>query len=115
MNNKAKKEPKKVARVDGQTTPGVDGDAFAAPASKADLKAFLNLVRDRMTDGAASPIYAAATLQHVLNMPQIYDWLDNENKEIARDIWLRIKQAGTQMRNPPMLFGPDEQDLGSAV
>ena len=31
-----------------------------------------------------------------------------ENKEIARDVWLRLKQAGLQLRNPPILFGPEE-------
>jgi len=79
--------------------------------SSADLKVFLESIRDKMTDGTAAPVYAASALNHVLNHPQIYDILDKANKELARDIWLRIKQAGLQMKNPPMLFSPEEDVL----
>jgi hypothetical protein len=53
-------------------------------------------------------------MNFVLNLPNIYNLLDNENKELARDIWLRIKQSGMQLRNPPMLFQPEEDSLGTA-
>jgi hypothetical protein len=77
-------------------------------SSAADLKTYLQSMRDKMTDESAAPVYVMTAMNNVLNLPQIYDFLDNDNKEIARDIWLRLKQAGLQLRNPPLLFGPDE-------
>ncbi|MDC0357635.1 hypothetical protein OAO01_02385 [Oligoflexia bacterium] len=84
---------------------------FGAVATKADLKGFLLNIRDRMTEEIAAPIYASSAMNHILTLPNIYDVLDEENKEIARDIWLRLKQAGIQIKTPPMLFGAEEEVL----
>lgn len=109
-NMKTKKEPKKTTPKASQT----DGEGFGSIASKEDLKAFLVGIRDKMTDQSAAPIYAVSAMNFALNLPTIYTLLDNENKEIARDIWLRIKQSGMQLRNPPLLFQPEEDSLGTA-
>ncbi|RMG39757.1 MAG: hypothetical protein D6719_12570 [Candidatus Dadabacteria bacterium] len=78
-------------------------------STKADLKAFLMDVRDKMTDGSAPPVYAVTAMNFVMNQPNIYELLDKTNKEICRDIWLRIAQAGFHLKAPPMLFSADEQ------
>lgn len=78
-------------------------------ASKAELKTFLLSIRDRMEDESAAPIYALSAMNHVMNHPDIYELLEPESKEIARDIWLRIKQSGMQVKKPALLFG-DETD-----
>lgn len=74
-----------------------------------DLKRFLRSVIDKMSDDQAPPIYGAAAINHLLTRPDIYDLLDNENKELARDVWLRLKSAGFQLRNPPILFGSESK------
>lgn len=91
-----------------------DGERFGEVATKADLKTFLLNVRDKMAEGAAAGIYGLSAINFVLNLPAIGMLLDNDNKELARDIWLRIKQSGLQVRNPPMLFGEDEEVLAGA-
>lgn len=107
---KVKKEAKKTsAKVSS-----ADGENFGAISTKEELKTFLLGIRDRMTDQSAAPIYAVSAVNYALNLPAIYTLLDNENKEIARDIWLRIKQSGMQLRNPPLLFQPEEDSLGTA-
>lgn len=108
-NTKTKKESKK-APAKGA---GTEVDAFGAISTKEELKTFLLGVRDRMTDQSAAAIYAVSAINFALNLPAIYTLLDNENKEIARDIWLRIKQSGMQLRNPPLLFQPEEDSLGT--
>jgi hypothetical protein len=110
---KGKKENKgNGTAADGKAKPdGEEGEKFGQIANKADLKAFLNGLRDKMTEQAAAPIYVLTAMNHILTLEQIYEWLDNENKEIARDIWLRLRQAGLQLRNPPLLFNADEEDL----
>ena len=79
--------------------------------SKEDLREFLLNIRDKMADGSAAPIYALSALNHVMTLPNVYDVLDKENKETARDIWLRLRQAGFQLKNPPLLFGMDGEDV----
>lgn len=76
--------------------------------SASDLKSFLLCVRDGMADDTVAPIYAVSAINNILSNSKIYKMLDKENKELARDIWLRIKQSGMQLKNPPMLFSPDE-------
>jgi hypothetical protein len=78
-----------------------------------DMRQFLLSIRDRMSDQCA-PVYALAAMNRVLNLSNIYDILDGENKEIARDIWLRLKQAGFHVKTPPMLFDPEEDISTSA-
>ena len=75
-----------------------------------DLHTFLLNVRDKLGDRSAAPVYALSALNHVMNLPNVYDLLDKDNKEIARDIWLRLKQSGFQLKNPPLLFGGDGED-----
>lgn len=90
---------------------GADENAgFENISSKTDLKNFLLNVRDKMAEEVAAPVYALSAINHVMTLPGIYNLLDNENKEIARDIWLRLKQSGMQLRNPPILFGTDTED-----
>lgn len=107
---KTKKESKKT----NAKTNSVDGENQPTIGSKEELKTFLLSVRDKMADQSSAAIYAVGAMNYVLNLPNIYNLLDNENKELARDIWLRIKQSGMQLRNPPMLFQPEEDSLGTA-
>jgi hypothetical protein len=82
--------------------------AAAQIDTKENLKEFLLNIRDKMADRTAAPIYALTALNHVMTLPNAGDLLADENKEIARDIWLRLKQAGFQLKNPPVLFETEE-------
>ncbi len=108
-STKTKKESKKAANRQS----AVEVESAATITTKEELKTFLLGIRDKMTDRSAAPIYAVSAMNFALNQPSIYQLLDNENKEIARDIWLRIKQSGMQLRNPPLLFQPEEDGLGT--
>lgn len=90
---------------------GGDGERFGEVSTKVELKSFLLNVRDKMAEGSAAAIYGLSAINFVLNLPDVAGLLDNENKELARDIWLRVRQSGLQVRNPPMLFGEDEDVL----
>lgn len=102
-----KKEPKskavsnKIAVESADTSPVI--------SSKTELKTFLNLIKERMDDESAAPIYVVSAMNYALNTPEIYDFLDQDNKELARDIWLRIVQTGLHVRVPSMLFSAEEE------
>ena len=61
-----------------------------------------------MAEEIAAPIYAVTAMNQILTNPEFLTFFSDENKELARDIWLRIKQGGFQVRDPPTLFGADE-------
>lgn len=101
-----------------ESKPKANGKAATAPyknvgeiASESDLKAFLQSIRDKMAEELAAPIFAVSALNNILTSPELNVYLNDENKEIARDIWLRVRQSGFQVRNPPMLFGNAEDPL----
>ena len=76
--------------------------------SAAELKQFLQKILDRLSDKSAASVNALASMKWILAQPNIYSLLDPTNKEMARDIWLRIKQSGFNIKNPPILFSPEE-------
>lgn len=92
MATKKNKEEKKEDKTNTEIT------------SKAKLKSYLLNLRDKMTEDVAAPVYTLIAMNDLMNIPKIYSYLDEPNKEIARDIWLRIKQAGFQVKNPQLLF-----------
>ena len=106
---------KKSKGKETKSTVNGEGASIGVISSKADLKAFLVSIRDRMTDGSVAPIYAMSAMNSLLTMQDIYNLMDNENKEVARDIWLRLKQNGLQVKSPPLLFGEEESINSSAV
>ena len=95
---------KKEAKAPKAKSASGDIDSFGKIASAADLKNFLQTILDKLKEESAASIYAASAMNFVLNLPQVYEFLSNENRELARDIWLRLKQSGLQLRNPPLLF-----------
>ena len=103
---KNKKESKSKNQKNGQSN--VASPIIGEINNEADLKAFLLNVRDKMAEEVAPPVYAFTVINQILTTPDIFGLLNKENKEIARDIWLRVKQAGFQARNPSMLFGAED-------
>lgn len=77
-------------------------------SSKAELKTFLCSIRDRLFANSAPPIHALSALQYVFKLPNVYELMDKANKEVAKEIWVKLKQSGIQLKNPPILFGADE-------
>lgn len=78
-------------------------------SSNAELKLFLQSLLDRMGEGQVAPIFAFSAINHLLSTPEIYTLFCAETKELARDIWLRVKQSGLQIRNPVFLFAAEAE------
>lgn len=76
--------------------------------STAELKNFLIALQDKM-NGDAAPIFAVSAMNHVLSLPEIYNYLDTESRELMRAIWLKLKSSGATLRQPPLLFGEEAE------
>lgn len=103
-----------MARKTAESTETLAAAANTPPAealeevrSRDDLKKVLGMLSGKMDTEQAAPIYVLTMMNHLLTQSNIYDCLDEDNKELARAIWLRMKQQGMQLKNPPMLFGEE--------
>lgn len=103
------------SKASSKKSPSKKGDKSAMGTDLIDtadkLNKFLVGMRDRMSDGSSPPIYSLGCLNHLLNDTHIYELLNDQNREVARDIWLRLQQSGFHIKAPPMLF--DEGELQS--
>jgi hypothetical protein len=88
----------------------IEAEVEAPPSieTKAELKSFLTSVRDQLMAGSAPAIFAMSAMNHVLQLPVIYDLMDTANKEILQEIWVKLSQGGLQIRKPPALFSDGE-------
>ena len=91
MKNKKETKPLKNGKA------GNNHQAVGDILSESDLKSFLLNIRDKMAEQTAAPVYAVSALNQILISPELSKLLNEENKELSRDIWLRIKQSGFQL------------------
>ena len=90
---------------------GQENQKAATIQNSAELNEFLLGLRDKLEDRSAAPIIVLSAMNHVMNLANINSLLDQECKELARDIWLRLKQAGIHVKNPPLLFEQEENGI----
>jgi len=101
---KGKKDPKAKEQESGVK----ESKELSRIATKADLKAFITEVHEKMLKEQAAPIFAMAAMQQIMSLDNIYDLLDSQSKEILQEIWVKLSQSGFHLRKPPLLFGESE-------
>jgi len=92
--------------IKGSNTKGRDKEESATyvKVGKDELLVFLLNVRDKLVEGVATPIYGMAAIKCLMGLDELYGIIDEEVRELARDIWLRLENAGLQLKRPPLLF-----------
>ena len=85
---------------------GVTSDDITSSES---LQTFLQSLLDRLAEDQVPPLFVFSVMNHLISSQRICALFCADSKELARDIWLRIKQSGMQVRNPVFLFGADAQ------
>lgn len=80
-----------------------------AISTNAELKAFLQSLLDRMEEGQLAAIFTFSAINHLISSQATCELFCSETKEMARDLWLRVKQSGLQIRSPVFLFGSDAE------
>jgi hypothetical protein len=86
-----------------------DGLTSNSISSRESLKGYLENIRtkllvDQTSNLYASPVYCLTAMNNIFNLPGIYQFLDDELKEIAREIWHHLAAAGFQIKRPSLLF-----------
>ena len=77
--------------------------------SRGELKEFIVLLNEEVSKKNDVVLHSALALNNLLLLPNARDLFDEELKEKAREVWLKIKAHGLEIMDPPLLFGiPDE-------
>ena len=79
-------------------------------STKAELKKFLQGLLDRMSDGSAASVHALSSMNFVMGISDVKSLFSEENKELARDIWLRLQASGFNLTAPPLFFSSEDLD-----
>lgn len=99
----------KKTKGNGMQESNIEQTAAGEITTNAALKTFLQSLLDRMEDSQVAPIFAFSAINHLLSKSEFLPLFCTETKELARDIWLRVKQSGLQVRNPVFLFGSEAE------
>ena len=76
--------------------------------TRAELKAFITEVHEKVLKDQSPPVFAMAAMQQVMTLEDIEELLDSQSKEILQEIWVKLSQSGFHLRKPPLLFGESE-------
>jgi len=68
------------------------------------LNSFFKGIDTDLTNGDVAAVYAMTALNHVLNISNISDLLDDSNLKLGQDIWNKCKLAGFNLEDPAILF-----------
>ncbi len=78
----------------------------AAPAiTRADVRAFLAEIAAQVATGKAPTLHTMLALNGMFRLPNAKEIFDEELKKEAHDLWMKVKSAGLQVLDPPLLFG----------
>jgi hypothetical protein len=83
-------------------------DSKAEGVSKDMLSEYINDIAEKTLNADESKLHSVIALNQIFSDHDKVSLLDEEMKEQLRDIWLRIKGAGIELVDPPLLFGLPE-------
>lgn len=73
--------------------------------TKKEVANFIAEISKKIVDSNTAYFHSMITLNTLLRLPNAEEIFDEELKEQARDLWLKLKLTGLQLTDPPLLFG----------
>jgi hypothetical protein len=90
------------------------GAAVEAIGSE-DIRKSLEGLARKVVESRTAHLHALLTLNYLLRLPDAQRLFSEDLRQQARDLWLKVKTAGFQLEDPPLLFGiPDAGGDGAA-
>jgi len=82
-------------------------DVVLREYSRAEVDSFLDEITQRITESDDYFMHSMLAINQILRQPKARDWLDDDLKTRIRDLWLKIKSTGLELKDPPILFDRD--------
>ncbi len=73
--------------------------------NKQEVKAFLADISEQVELSQGNYLHSVLALNELIRQPNAEKVFDDGLKRQARDIWVKIKAAGAELNDPPLLFG----------
>lgn len=73
--------------------------------TRKEVAGFIAEISKKIVDSNTAFFHSMITLNTLLRLPNAEEIFDEELKEQARDLWLKLKSTGLQLTDPPLLFG----------
>jgi len=85
--------------------------ALGTPMTTDDVRKSLESIARKVVESRTAHLHALLTLNYLLRLPNAQRLFNEDLRQQARDLWLKVKTAGFQLDDPPLLFGiPDSGD-----
>lgn len=76
--------------------------------TREEVESFLADIANKVVESQGSYLHSVLALNHLMQSTNAHEIFDENLKQQARDLWLKIRASGFQLTNPPLLFGvPD--------
>ena len=75
-----------------------------APITKEGIRSTLESVAMSVVGTQSSYMHSMILLDNLFRLPNARELFDDDLKEQAKDLWLKIKSTGLQLNDPPLLF-----------
>ena len=79
-------------------------EAVEIPITKEGVRNTLESVARSVVGTQSSYMHSMILLDNLFRLPNARELFDDDLKEQARDLWLKIKSTGLQLNDPPLLF-----------
>lgn len=83
--------------------------------TKEEVKMFLSDLRERSLETNGGMLHILISLNQMLRSPNANELFTEDLKTQARELWAKLKTAGVQLSDPPLLFGYPEVKTAAEV
>lgn len=73
--------------------------------TKDELRAFVTDIESQVVENNIPTVHTMLALNDILKSANAHELLDEDMKSHLRDLWLKVKGAGLELMDPPLLFG----------
>ena len=76
--------------------------------SKEEIEAYVSELEKNISESNNLVMHSLLAVNHILRLPNAPELLTDDLKERVKELWAKVKVAGLQLNEPPLLFGVPE-------
>ena len=76
--------------------------------SKEDIEAYVSELEKNISESNNLVMHSLLAINHILRLPNAPELLTEDLQSRLKELWLKVKMAGLQLDEPPLLFGIPE-------
>jgi hypothetical protein len=77
--------------------------------TRSEVREILDAIAHKIIESNTVYMHSMLLINKLLRLPNAREIFDADLKQLARDLWIKMKSTGLQLNDPPLLFA--ESDL----